>query len=64
MAGVCGGIAEFLGWQPRSVRVLWLGGTFLTGIAPGVLAYACLALVMPGPDEGAGVFRLEDHRTQ
>jgi len=48
LAGVCGGIAEYLGWDPTLVRVLWIVLTFLGG--SGVLAYLILWLVMPdGP---------------
>lgn len=63
LAGVCGGIAEFLGWEPRSVRWLWAGVTLLSGFAPGVIAYTVLAIVMPGPDAGSS-FQLDDYRTQ
>lgn len=48
LAGVCGGIAEYLGWDPTLVRVLWIVLTFLGG--SGILAYLILWLVMPdGP---------------
>lgn len=48
IAGVCGGIAEYLGWDPTLVRVLWIVLTLLGG--SGILAYLILWLVMPaGP---------------
>ena len=48
IAGVCGGVAEYLGWDPTLVRVLWIVLTFLGG--SGILAYLILWLVMPdGP---------------
>jgi phage shock protein PspC (stress-responsive transcriptional regulator) len=48
IAGVCGGIAEYLGWDPTLVRVLWIVLTFLGG--SGFVAYLILWLVMPdGP---------------
>jgi phage shock protein PspC (stress-responsive transcriptional regulator) len=48
LAGICGGIAEYLGWDPTLVRVLWIVLTFLGG--SGILAYLILWLVMPdGP---------------
>jgi len=49
IAGVCGGIAEYLGWDPVLVRL----GYFILSIAsvgfPGMLAYIILWIVMPEP---------------
>ncbi|MFC5743414.1 PspC domain-containing protein [Dyella tabacisoli] len=45
VAGVCGGIAEYLGWDPTLVRLLWVVLTLLGG--SGVLIYAILWIVMP-----------------
>ena len=45
LAGVCGGIAEFLGWDPTLVRVLWIVLTMLGG--SGILIYLVLWVVMP-----------------
>ena len=56
--GVCGGIAEYLGWRPDGVRWAWAGITLMTGIVGGVVAYAVAALLMPAP------FRLEEYRQQ
>jgi len=61
--GVCGGIAEFLGWQPGVVRGLWLLFSLLFAGLGGLLIYTILALVMPPPDRG-GKFRLDDYRVQ
>ncbi len=42
IAGVCGGIAEWLGWSPIMVRILWIV------IPPlGLIAYLVLWIVMP-----------------
>lgn len=46
IAGVCGGIAEWLGWSPLLVRVLWVILTPTTLFAGGVL-YLLLWLLMP-----------------
>jgi phage shock protein C len=46
IAGVCAGVAEFLGWSPRLVRVLWVILTPTTIFAGGVL-YLLLWLLMP-----------------
>ncbi|WP_266160839.1 PspC domain-containing protein [Dyella silvatica] len=45
LAGVCGGIAEYLGWDPTLVRLLWVVLTMLGG--SGVLIYVILWIVMP-----------------
>jgi len=46
VAGVCGGLAEWLGWPPLIARVLFV----LVGALPllsGILAYLVLWLVIP-----------------
>ncbi|WP_267224299.1 PspC domain-containing protein [Dyella silvae] len=45
IAGVCGGIAEYLGWDPTLVRILWVVLTLLGG--SGIVAYLVLWLLMP-----------------
>lgn len=45
LAGICGGIAEYLGWDPTVVRVGWIILTLLGG--SGILIYLILWLVMP-----------------
>ncbi len=46
LAGVCGGIAEFLGWRPTVVRLLWVILTPTTLFA-GTIIYLLLWLLMP-----------------
>ena len=46
IAGVCGGVADWLGWSPTLVRVLWVILTPTTLFAGGVL-YLLLWLLMP-----------------
>jgi|GEM_PF-148549 len=46
VAGVCSGIADYIGWDPVLVRVLWVIATVMTNGA-GILAYLALALVLP-----------------
>jgi phage shock protein PspC (stress-responsive transcriptional regulator) len=46
IGGVCGGIAEYLGWNPVLIRVGWVVATFATW-GGGVLAYILLALFLP-----------------
>lgn len=45
IAGVCGGIAEYLNWDPTVVRLLWIVLVFCVGT--GVLAYILAAIIMP-----------------
>ncbi|MDR8393128.1 PspC domain-containing protein [Aliifodinibius sp. S!AR15-10] len=46
IAGVCGGIAEYLGWDPTIVRIIFVVLTIMGWGSP-VLLYFILALVMP-----------------
>jgi phage shock protein PspC (stress-responsive transcriptional regulator) len=47
VAGVCGGIAEWLGWSPTMVRVLYVVGSIVSVAFPGILVYLILWIVMP-----------------
>jgi phage shock protein PspC (stress-responsive transcriptional regulator) len=51
IAGVCGGIAEWLGWDPTIVRLLYIAGSVLSAAFPGILVYIVLWIVMPKPGE-------------
>ncbi|MEO7068105.1 MAG: PspC domain-containing protein [Rhodanobacter sp.] len=44
-AGVCGGVAEYFGWDPTLVRVAWIILTLLGG--SGILLYLIMWVVMP-----------------
>ena len=45
VAGVCGGVAEYLGWDATIVRVIWVALTLAGG--SGLLLYLILWLLMP-----------------
>jgi phage shock protein PspC (stress-responsive transcriptional regulator) len=47
IAGVCGGIAEWLGWNPTFVRVAYVLLSVMSAAFPGILVYLLLWLVMP-----------------
>ena len=47
IAGVCGGIAEWLGWNPGTVRVAYVVLSILSVGFPGTIAYIILWIVMP-----------------
>ncbi len=46
-AGVCGGIAEYYGWDVAKVRLLYVLISILSAAFPGVLVYIILWIVMP-----------------
>jgi phage shock protein C len=47
LAGVCGGLADWLGWKPTMVRLLYVLLSILSAGFPGVLVYIILWFVMP-----------------
>lgn len=53
IAGVLGGLGEYLGIDATIVRLLWVVGTFLTGIVPGVVLYVLFWAIIP-PEPAAG----------
>jgi phage shock protein C len=50
IAGVCGGLARWLGWDPTAVRVLYVLVSLFSAAFPGIIVYIILALVMPVED--------------
>ena len=47
IAGVCGGLAEWLGWDLIVVRVLYILVAALSAAFPGILVYLILWLIVP-----------------
>ena len=47
LGGVCGGIAEWLGWNVTLVRVLYVVGSIISVAFPGAIVYIILWIVMP-----------------
>ena len=47
VAGVCGGLARWLGWDPTAVRILYVLLSIGSIAFPGTIVYLILALVMP-----------------
>ena len=47
IAGVCGGLAESLGWSPTLVRIIYVIGSILSAGFPGTLVYILLWVIMP-----------------
>lgn len=54
LAGVCGGIAEWLDWTPTAVRILYVAVSVLSAGFPGMLVYLVLWVVMPAAPEHGG----------
>lgn len=49
LAGVCGGIADYLGWSPTAVRIAYVFFSILLTGFPGILVYLALWILMPEP---------------
>ena len=47
LGGVCGGIANWLGWDPTLVRVLYVLASVFSAAFPGIVVYIILWVVMP-----------------
>ena len=47
LAGVCGGLANYFGWDPSMVRILYLLISIFSAAFPGILVYIVLWIVMP-----------------
>jgi phage shock protein C len=47
VAGVCGGLAEWLGWNATLVRVLYVLVSVASVAFPGILVYVILWALMP-----------------
>ncbi len=47
IAGVCGGLAEWLGWDPTLVRIAYVVISIASVAFPGIIAYIVLWMVMP-----------------
>jgi len=54
IAGICGGLAEWLGWSVTWVRVLYVLVSLVSAAFPGMLAYLILWVVIPKRPTGAG----------
>ncbi len=59
IAGVCGGLAEWLGWSPNMVRILYVVVSVLSAAFPGILVYLILWVIMPSPPRRQGHDGLE-----
>jgi phage shock protein C len=51
IAGVMGGIADYIGWSPFKVRLLFVLVSCLSAAFPGIIVYLVLWFLMPLADE-------------
>jgi phage shock protein PspC (stress-responsive transcriptional regulator) len=54
LGGVCGGLAQWLGWSPTVVRIVYVAVSVCSAAFPGILVYVILWLVMPLEDRSSG----------
>jgi phage shock protein C len=47
LVGVCSGLGSFFELDPVLIRLAWVFGTAVTGVVPGLLAYAVAWLIVP-----------------
>ena len=47
IAGVCGGIAEYLNTDSTAIRLLWVLITIFTGFILGIIAYLASWIIIP-----------------
>lgn len=47
LGGVCGGLANWLGWSPTMVRILYVIVSIASAGFPGMLVYIILWIAMP-----------------
>lgn len=47
IAGVCGGLARWLGWDPTALRILYVLVSIFSVAFPGIIVYLILSIAMP-----------------
>lgn len=47
IAGVCGGLAEYFGWDPVMVRLVYVVLSLASVAFPGILVYIIAWFIMP-----------------
>ena len=50
VAGVCGGLARWLGWDSTAVRILYVLVSVFSAAFPGTIVYIILAVLMPADE--------------
>lgn len=47
LAGICGGVGEYMGIDSSMIRLIWLLVVVFTGFFPGLLAYIIAIFIIP-----------------
>jgi len=47
LAGICGGIANYMMVDPSIIRLVFVLATFFTALFPGILIYFIMWIVVP-----------------
>ena len=47
IGGVCGGIADCYGWDPTTVRIIYVLFSVISAAFPGILVYILLWIFLP-----------------
>jgi phage shock protein C len=50
VAGVCGGLARYFGWDPTLVRAVYVVASIVSVAFPGIIVYLVLWAIMPEGD--------------
>jgi len=50
IAGVCGGIAAWFGWDPTMVRIAYVVLSIVSVAFPGIIVYLVVWVIMPPPE--------------
>jgi len=54
IAGVVGGLAEYLGMDATLLRVIYVVGSIVSAAFPGLLVYLVLWVLIPEEENGTG----------
>ncbi len=60
IAGVCGGLAEFIGWDPTLVRLLYVLLSIFSAAFPGIIVYIIAWFVIPDDKPGGPVIDIDE----
>jgi phage shock protein C len=60
IAGVCAGLANYLGWPVNRVRIAYVVLSILSAAFPGLLVYLILWYLMPDGPQRDRTFRVAD----
>jgi phage shock protein C len=47
LAGICGGLANYLDMDPTIIRLIYVLATLFTAVFPGVLIYLIMWIIVP-----------------